>query len=93
MTPACRPALRPLSWLLAAALLAGAGPLPAWAAKKEAQAAKADGSTTRKAKRPRATHPKVLPGGSGETTAERERRLLRECRGLPNAGACLGLAS
>jgi hypothetical protein len=30
---------------------------------------------------------------SGETTAERDRRLLRECRGRPNAGACLGYAS
>lgn len=27
---------------------------------------------------------------SGETTAERDRRLLRECKGRPNAGACLG---
>ena len=31
--------------------------------------------------------------GSGETRAERERRLTRECRGRPNAGACLGFAS
>ncbi|HSV53813.1 MAG TPA: hypothetical protein VLJ57_16975 [Burkholderiaceae bacterium] len=31
--------------------------------------------------------------GSGESTAERERRLLRECRGRPNAGACLGYTS
>lgn len=31
--------------------------------------------------------------GSGETTAERERRLARECKGLPNAGACLGFGS
>ena len=30
---------------------------------------------------------------SGETTAERERRLTRECKGMPNAGACLGYAS
>lgn len=26
----------------------------------------------------------------GETTAERDRRLMRECKGRPNAGACLG---
>jgi hypothetical protein len=26
---------------------------------------------------------------SEESTAERDRRLYRECRGLPNAGACL----
>ena len=31
--------------------------------------------------------------GSGETRAERDRRLTRECRGRPNAGACLGYAS
>lgn len=30
--------------------------------------------------------------GSEETRIERERRLTRECRGLPNAGACLGYA-
>ncbi len=27
---------------------------------------------------------------SEESTAERDRRLYRECRGRPNAGACLG---
>lgn len=27
---------------------------------------------------------------SEESTAERDRRLYRECRGMPNAGACLG---
>lgn len=27
---------------------------------------------------------------SEESSAERDRRLYRECRGLPNAGACLG---
>lgn len=31
--------------------------------------------------------------GSAETTAERDRRLTRECKGRPNAGACLGYAS
>ncbi len=30
--------------------------------------------------------------GSAETPAQREKRLLRECRGQPNAGACLGYA-
>ncbi len=28
--------------------------------------------------------------GSGETTRDRERRLLRECKGRVNAGACAG---
>jgi len=31
--------------------------------------------------------------GSGETSRERDRRLQRECKGRPNAGACLGYAS
>ena len=30
---------------------------------------------------------------SGETVTDRERRLTRECKGRPNAGACLGYAS
>jgi uncharacterized membrane protein len=30
---------------------------------------------------------------TGETKPERERRLLRECKGRPNAGACSGYAS
>ena len=30
--------------------------------------------------------------GNGETTQEREKRLLRECKGRPNAGACEGYA-
>lgn len=30
------------------------------------------------------------PSSSEETRAERERRLYRECRGMPNAGACKG---
>lgn len=30
--------------------------------------------------------------GSGETRAERERRLTRECKGRPNAGLCEGYA-
>ena len=31
--------------------------------------------------------------GNGETIPERDRRLLRECKGRPNAGACEGYAS
>ena len=31
--------------------------------------------------------------GSAEGRAERDKRLLRECRGRPNAGACEGYAS
>mgnify|MGYP006182422551 FL=1 len=33
-----------------------------------------------------------VKSSSGETASERERRLIRECRGRPDAGACLGYA-
>ena len=57
-------------------------------------------TNTRESK-PAATHaPKARKAGrvkfekgSGETRAERNRRLQRECRGMPNAGACLGYGS
>lgn len=38
-------------------------------------------------RKPRIIH---LPSPSEESSAQRDRRLARECRGLPNAGACLG---
>lgn len=39
--------------------------------------------------KPRIVH---LPSSSQESPEQRDRRLARECRGLPNAGACLGHA-
>lgn len=57
--------------------VAALGSTPAVAAKKK------------KAKTHRVAKPK-MDHDSGETTKERERRLLRECRGRPNAGACEG---
>jgi hypothetical protein len=50
------------------------------ASKKGKKARKGGGKTT-------------FDKGSGETTKERDTRLLRECKGRPNAGACLGYAS
>lgn len=44
------------------------------------------------AHRHRVVKPKVTPGPSDEKTADRDRRLTRECKGRPNAGACLGYA-
>ena len=41
-------------------------------------------------RKPRIVH---LPSPSEESHAQRDRRLARECRGLPNAGACLGYAA
>lgn len=41
----------------------------------------------------KAAPPKFIPNSSAESARERERRLLRECKGRPNAGACSGYAS
>ena len=51
-------------------------------------------STKKSGKKPsqKSPAPKVLPSGSSETPAERAARLKRECKGLPNAGACTGYA-
>ncbi len=48
-----------------------------------------------KAKKPKQAKPPKAPSnsGSGESKAERDKRLLRECRGKANAGACEGYAS
>ncbi|MDP2066860.1 MAG: hypothetical protein Q8K38_12925 [Burkholderiaceae bacterium] len=40
-------------------------------------------------KKKKSSKPKIYKG-SGETSAERDRRLYRECKGRPNAGACEG---
>ena len=75
-----------------AVLLLGAVPIAA-----PAQAMlESKGATVVRAASPRRARP---PGASGrggyvypngETAAQRERRLKRECKGRPNAGACLG---
>ena len=47
-----------------------------------------------KAKITRPKHPKpARDTGPAETRAERDKRLQRECRGKPNAGACEGYGS
>lgn len=42
-------------------------------------------------------HPERAKSGGttpgGESTAQREKRLKRECKGRPNAGACSGYAT
>ena len=51
---------------------------------------------SKKAKKKSKTKPAAAPvqyAPSGEAMPARERRLLRECKGRPNAGACLGYAS
>lgn len=47
------------------------------------------GATTKKKG---STKVKQQRSSSEESRAERDRRLSRECKGLPNAGACLGYA-
>ena len=62
------------------ALTLGVG-APALAAKKSQETSKKRSATVRL---------KQTQNNSGESASEREKRLLRECRGLPNAGACAG---
>jgi hypothetical protein len=46
------------------------------------------------AKKPKqAKAPKPSDKGSAESKPDRDKRLLRECRGRPNAGACEGYAN
>jgi hypothetical protein len=54
--------------------------------------ATAPSSAPKKTKKSRAPKPKQ-DKGYGENKAERDKRLLRECRGKPNAGACEGYAN
>lgn len=61
---------------------------PVWAAPSDPPAA---GKKAQPATKKQATARELsLPGGSGETKAERSARLKRECKGRPNAGACTG---
>jgi len=84
-----------LGWLLASAALgqasgdgaAGKSGTAGGAAdsRRDAAGSKADVKAPK-----RSAAPKVLPGGSGETPAQRSARLKRECKGRPDAGACSG---
>lgn len=77
--------MSPMSTALSAVCLA----LSLLAAGSHA-AAKPQGSTGSQKK---AVTPKFIPSSTQESARERERRLLRECKGRPNAGACAGYAS
>jgi hypothetical protein len=50
----------------------------------------ASGAKSRSKKSQGRSKPAAAPSGSEESRADRDRRLSRECRGRPNAGACLG---
>ncbi len=88
--------------LTALAAIAFSGPLwaatpaatPSTAGAAPSQAPPAPGSAdTAKPKKKKQSTKVTYDKGSAETTAERDRRLKRECKGRPNAGACLGYAS
>ncbi len=79
-------------------LLAGAAVLaqsPSSAEGRKNRSATADAASLEKSSKKssqKSSAPKVRPSGSSETPAERAARLKRECKGLPNAGACTGYA-
>lgn len=79
-----RPILYASLWLACAQLGFAGGPAMASQTKKEQATA---------SPKKRISTPKFNPGSSQETPRDRERRLLRECKGRPNAGACLGFAN
>ncbi len=82
------PSLRRLSAIgLALMLGLGAGVCGATARTHQTTQATKGGETRQP------TRVRILPSPSQESASQRERRLRQECRGRPNAGACLGYAS
>ena len=76
---------------LAALLALGLATAPAIAPAAESGAnPTSTGSSRTKNRNSTARGPRDAP--SSESRAERDRRLMRECQGRPNAGACLGYA-
>jgi hypothetical protein len=73
---------RALPCLIAALILACAATAPQAANAKSSKAAQKDKSSGHSVK--------IIKNPYQETPSERERRLKRECKGMPNAGACLG---
>jgi hypothetical protein len=79
--------MRARSWVIVALAWGLTATSPA---AETSQNTQADPKKPRAERKKRAPAPVVLPGGSGETAAERSARLKRECKGRPNAGACTG---
>ena len=73
--------------LLASALALSATPAQAGKAKSK------DGKTTKATRPAKQPKPTKSAFGGPESRAERDKRLLRECQGRPNAGACEGYAN
>lgn len=72
-----------LSACLSVALLGASG-------AANAERTKPAPATSQEVKKKGSVKIKHQRSASEESTAERERRLYRECKGRPNAGACLG---
>jgi hypothetical protein len=83
--------VRTLLCLIAGFALAGAlTAVPIQAASSNANTSASAKKTAKK----QASHSvKFHNNPNHENAAQRERRLKRECKGMPNAGACLGYAS
>lgn len=87
------------AFLLASTFLLTALPAAGASGTTAVSAASKEATPKKQAKKTKEAEPKKksvkvhYAKGSGETTAERDRRLLRECKGRPNAGACLGYAN
>lgn len=77
-----------VSWVLVLAPLAD-GAQSARSASTTTQASPAAEKRALSRRKPKIQH---APSPSQESPAQRDRRLARECQGLPNAGACLGYA-
>lgn len=75
--------------LLCACLAMGllATPVDAHAARKKKDSANSSHAASEKKGSVRV---KYFGSSSEESTSQRDRRLYRECKGRPNAGACLG---
>ena len=78
--------------LLSACLTLAALAAPMTAHSADTKSKPARQGTEHPVKKKGATKVKHQRSSSEESTAERDRRLYRECRGAPNAGACLGYA-
>ena len=64
--------------------------LPASALSVDTPSKAAHKPTAQQGQKKRSLKLKHQRSPSEESTAERDRRLYRECKGMPNAGACLG---
>ena len=75
--------------LSSASIAAPLSPLSPLTLSTPGMAAKAKASHSG-SKKSKGSKVKPQQNNSQESTAERDRRLSRECQGMPNAGACLG---